>query len=344
MISLQDIHQTLEKDKTLVQTLKGITLNVEQGEIFGIIGRRDAGINRLIRCINLLERPSSGKIMIDSVDLTALSSEALKIARRKIGMIFQHTYLLESRNVFDNIALPLELESHTADSLESTVQGLVNLTDLKGKEYFYPYQLSASEKQRVAIARALANNPKILLCEEAAFGLDPKTKKSILQLLKAINQKFNLTILCITHDLNVIKSLCDRVAIFHQGEIIEQDTVLNFLTHPKTTAARDLIKSAARDDLPANIKTRLSLNPRENTHPLLRLSFVGSSMEDPGLNEVIESFDLSIHIIQAHLEPIEAGHIGIMIAKFIGQTDNIKPAIEALAKKNISLEVLGYVS
>jgi len=344
MISLHDIRQTLEKDKTLVQTLKGITLNVEQGEIFGIIGRRDAGINHLIRCINLLDRPSSGKVMVDSVDLTALSSEALKIARRKIGMIFQHYYLLDSRNVFENIALPLELKTETSDSLESTVQTLIDLTGLKGKEYFYPSQLSAPEKQRVAIARALASDPKILLCEDVTAGLDHKAKNAILQLLKVINQKLNLTILCVTHDMSVIKSLCDRVAVFHQGEIIEQDTLLHFLSHPKTVVARDLIKSAARADLPANIKTRLSLNPTENTHPLLRLSFIGSSLEDPGLSEVIESFDLSIHIIQAHLEPVETGHMGIMIAEFIGQTDNIKPAIEALAKKNISIEVLGYVS
>jgi len=343
MIALQDVHYILKKTNTLVYTLKDITLTIEPGDIVGLVDHQGAG-NLLLRCINLLTRPTSGKVLINEVDLTTLSANELNQARKNIGMIFQNDYLLDTRTVFDNIALPLELSRNSASQRQSTTQSLIELTGLQGKETLYPYQLSASEKQRAAIARALINQPAILLCEEIGFSLEPKAKQAIVTLLKTIQQQFNLTLILATQDMNMVKSLCHRVIVLDQGEIIENNTVIDFLTHPKTELAREFIQTAARRELPSQLKTRLSRHPSDTTNPLLHLAFPGTTMEDPGLSDLATLFNVSIHIIQAHLEKIHERNMGVMIAELIGKTDNIKEIIDALRKKDISVEVLGYVS
>jgi len=344
MISLNGIEKTFKKGNTIVHTLKGITLNIEQGEVFGIIGRMGAGKSALIRCINLLEPPSRGAVIIDSCDLTTLTTEALREARLTIGMIFQHFNLLKSRSVFDNVALPLEFRRIPKEKIEALVRPLLDLTQLVNKADAYPDQLNSEQKQRVAIARALVNKPKILLCEEATASLEPRTKQSILQLLRAINKRLNLTIVLITHELEVIKSICDRVAVLHEGEVVEQGTALELYSHPKSEAAKEFIKTAALLDIPIALRNRLRPLPSENSYPILRISFKGGSKEESFIATVIQQFNLSFNIIQAHLEVIQTNTLGIMIVEIIGDEDEIENAKRYLELKKLHVEVLGYAA
>jgi len=342
MISLNGIEKTVKNGHSVIHALKGITLDIEQGEVFGILGRKGAGKSALIRCINLLDPPSRGAVIIDSCDLTTLSTEALREARRSIGMIFQHFNLLASRTVFENVALPLELSGSPKSIFSATVQSLLALTGLTDKREAYPHQLNSEQKQRVAIARALVNRPKVLLCEEATAALDPSAKQAILQLLKEINEQFNLTILMMTHELDVIKPICDRVAVLHQGEIIEQGTVLELFTRPKTVVAKELIRTTALLDLPATLRHRLQPYPTEHSNPILRISFASFTAEESVIAEVIQHFQVSVNIIQAHLDTIRTESIGIMIAEMVGNSEEVKKAIQFLDNQDLHIEVLGY--
>jgi D-methionine transport system ATP-binding protein len=344
MITLNGIEKIYHTGNTVVHALKGITLNVEQGEIFGIIGRAGAGKSSLIRCINLLEYPDSGAIIVDSCNLTTLSTKEVRQARRNIGMIFQHFNLLVSRTVFDNIALPLELARVPKSQIESTTRSLLTLTGLADKGHVYPTQLNDGQKQRVAIARALANQPKVLLCDEATAALDTTTAHAILQLLKDINARLNLTILLMTHDIEIIKSICNRVAVLHQGEIVEQGTVLEFFNNPKSEVGKELIKTSTSLEIPATLRHRLSPHPTEKSHPVLRISFVGSSTQETLFAYVIEQFGVSINITQAHLETIQNDTVGIIVAEIMGEAEEMEKAIQFLEHKGLHIEVLGYAS
>ncbi len=344
MISLNGIEKIVRKGNIILHALKGITLNIEQGEIFGIIGRAGAGKSALIRCINLLEPPSGGAVLVDSCDLMTLTTEGLRNARRNIGMIFQHFNLLASRSVFDNIALPLELNGTPKDQIESQVRPLLELTQLEDKANAYPHQLNNGQKQRVAIARALINQPKVLLCEEATASLDPKAKQSILKLLSLINQKLNLTIVLITHELEVIKSICNRVAVLHEGEIVEQTTVLDFYSHPTSLVGKEFIKTAARNDLPTALRNRMHPDYRKNSYPIARIAFRNSNSQQPFLAMIIQQYNLSVNIIQANTEIIHNHLIGIMVAEMVGEKEDIESALRFLEHKKLHVEVLGYAS
>ncbi len=342
MITLNAIEKAYKKGNTIVHALKEITLNIEQGEIFGIIGREGAGKSALIRCINLLEPPSRGNVIVDSCDLTILSTEGLRRIRRSIGMIFQHANLMSSRTVFENVALPLELAGTPRDHLEKTVRQMLNLSGLADKSEAYPNELNSLQKQKVAIARALANRPKVLLCEEATASFDAKTKQSLLQLLRDINEQLNLTIVLITHEIEVIKSICNRVAVLHQGEIIEQGTALDFFIRPQSEISKEFIRVATRQDMPIALRNRLRSHPVEHSNPILRISFIHSSHQEPFIADVIQQFNLNINIIQAHLETIQGETVGIMVVEMSGDNEEIKSAIYALENKELQVEVLGY--
>ncbi len=342
MISLKDVERVYKTSNATVHALKGITLNVKQGEIFGIIGRSGAGKSTLIRCINLLERPTRGSVIVDHCNLTTINKEALRHARRNIGMIFQHFNLLNSRTVYQNVALPLELMGLSKKEISSTVHPLLELTGLTEKANEYPYHLSGGQKQRVAIARALVNKPKILLCDEATSSLDPKTTHSILQLLRDINEKLNLTIVLITHEMEVIKSICTEVAVLHQGEIVEQGSVLALFADPKSDIAKEFVKAATRLEMPIALRRRMRPQPTSTTHPVLRISFMGQSAQEPFIAYVIQHYELTVNIIQAHLETIRDEAIGIMIVEVMGSADNIQNAIAFLESKGLHIEVLGH--
>lgn len=342
MITLEGIEKIYRTGNAVVHALKGITLNVEQGEIFGVLGRPGAGKSALIRCINLLEHPNSGAVIVDSCNLTTMSIESLRQARRNIGMIFQHFNLLASRTVYENVALPLEITNASKPHIEAIVRPLLQLTGLIDKMDVNPHHLNNGQKQRVAIARALVTQPKVLLCDEATQGLDSKTAQAILHLLSDVNERLNLTILLITHDIEVIKAICHRVAILHQGEIVEQGKVVDFFTNPKSEAGKEFIKASTRLEIPSVLRRRLRMQPAPNCHPVFRISFVGPTQQESLLAYVIQQFGLSISITQAHLETIRNETIGIMVAEVIGPDEEIEKAIQFLEHKGLNCEVLGY--
>ena len=238
MIKLSNITKVFQQGNRSIQALNNVSLHVPAGQIYGVIGASGAGKSTLIRCVNLLERPTEGSVQVDGQELTALSEKELTRARRQIGMIFQHFNLLASRTVFGNVALPLELDNTPQAEIKRRVTELLDLVGLGDKHDSYPANLSGGQKQRVAIARALASNPKVLLCDEATSALDPATTRSILELLKDINRRLGLTILLITHEMDVVKRICDCVAVISNGQLIEQDTVSEVFSHPKTPLAQ----------------------------------------------------------------------------------------------------------
>lgn len=344
MISIDGLEKVYQSTKHNApsQALKGITLNIAEGEIFGILGRKGSGKSALIRCFNLLERPTRGSIIVDSCNLTALNTEELRQARRNIGMIFQHFNLLSSRTVFENIALPLEINRVPKFQIMEKVTTVLELTGMSSLAKAYPNTLTDIQKQRVAIARALVNKPKVLLCEEATASLDAKGAQAILQLLAYLNERLKLSIVLITHEMEVIKAICHRAAILHQGEIVEEGSVFDLFTNPKTPIAKEYVKMSSRLEMPTALRKRLRASKTENCNSVLRLSFVGKTAQEPLIAYVIQQFSLSINITQAHLETLQEASVGVMIIEVTGEKENIEKAIEFMQHKGLHIEVLGY--
>lgn len=253
MINLKGITKVYGKGSNAATALSGLNLSIEKGEIFGVIGHSGAGKSTLIRCINLLERPTEGEVWVDGVELTSLNQGQLQEQRRKIGMIFQHFNLLSSATVYDNIAFPLRLAGTSRTAIDTKVKDLLALVGLEEHTDKYPSQLSGGQKQRVGIARALASDPDVLLCDEATSALDPQTTDSILKLLLDINKRFHLTIVLITHEMHVIQSICDRVAVIHGGGIVEQGKVTEVFLKPQHEVTRDFIRSETQNEGPLRV-------------------------------------------------------------------------------------------
>ena len=344
MITLQDIEKTYRSSNGIVPALKGINVTVAQGEIFGIIGTSGAGKSTLIRCINMLERPTKGKVIVDGQELTALSELELREQRKKIGMIFQHFNLLSSRTVYQNIAFPLELANCSKQSIDKEVMHLLDLVGLTDKKDQYPAQLSGGQKQRVGIARALANHPKVLLCDEATSALDPQTTKSILALLKNINREFGLTIVLITHEMQVIKEICDTVAVIEGGLIIEQGTVLDVFTKPKANTTKEFISNIINHNLP-DIFADLNLSPTpiEDSNLILRLSFLGHSAEEPVISSMIRRFAIDASILHGNIDHIQTTPFGTLIVELSGEPASLEQALSYLQTRELGIEVIGYV-
>lgn len=278
MIKLTHISKVFQQGSRTITALSDVSLHVPAGQIYGVIGASGAGKSTLIRCANMLERPTSGQVLVDDQDLTTLSEGQLTRARRQIGMIFQHFNLLSSRTVYGNIALPLELDNTSRADIKKRVNELLDLVGLTDKQDAYPANLSGGQKQRVAIARALASNPKVLLCDEATSALDPATTRSILELLKDINRRLGLTILLITHEMDVVKRICDQVAVISEGKLIEKDSVSEVFSHPKTPLAQQFIQSTLHLDIPEDYAKRMSPEPTVDHVPLLKLEFTVSQL------------------------------------------------------------------
>lgn len=351
MITLKDIESLYLRPRKMVHAIKGINSSINKGEIFGILGRKGAGKTTLLKCINLLERPSHGTVIIDSCNLSAMSTEALRKARLKIGMIFQQVNLVESRTVFDNIALPLELTKASKTEIQETVGMLLNLSGLNDYAHAYPESLSQGLKQRVAIARALANKPHVLLCDEITESLDLKSTHALLHFLDKLNQQWGLTIVLMTQDLEVIKSICDRVGILEQGLLVEQNTVSAFFRHPTSNIAKEWIKNAARLSLPTALRRQLRAQPAENTHPILRIMFnnpsnsnaIDQNTPESMLARVTQDYQVKINILQAHLEHFGEDKLGCLIVELKGLASDIQQSLDFLIEQPLQLEVLGYV-
>ena len=344
MIEINRVNKVFYQGEKEINALRDINLTIEQGTIFGVIGSSGAGKSTLIRCVNLLEKPTNGHIIVDGIDLTQLSNQELTLARRKIGMIFQHFNLLSSRTVFDNVALPLELAGSTKADIKTKVNELLQLVGLADKSESYPSNLSGGQKQRVAIARALASDPKVLLCDEATSALDPATTQSILELLKEINRKLNLTILLITHEMDVVKSICAEVAIIGGGELVEKGPVGEIFAHPKTELARDFIRSTLDLSIPEDYRTRLVEQRIDNSYPLVRLEFTGASVDAPLISQVAREFNIDISILSSDMDYAGGVKFGLMLAELFGTEQAAEQAIAFLRDHKVNVEVLGYVA
>ncbi|MGF1715704.1 methionine ABC transporter ATP-binding protein MetN [Photobacterium chitinilyticum] len=344
MIEINRVNKVFYQGEKEINALRDINLTIEQGTIFGVIGSSGAGKSTLIRCVNLLEKPTNGHVIVDGIDLTQLSNQDLTLARRKIGMIFQHFNLLSSRTVFDNIALPLELAGTTKADTKTKVNELLQLVGLVDKSESYPSNLSGGQKQRVAIARALASDPKVLLCDEATSALDPATTQSILELLKEINRKLNLTILLITHEMDVVKSICAEVAIIGDGELVEKGPVGEIFAHPKTELARNFIRSTLDLSIPEDYKARLVDQRVDNSYPLVRLEFTGASVDAPLISQVAREFNIDISILSSDMDYAGGVKFGLMLAELFGTEQAAEQAIAFLRDHKVNVEVLGYVA
>lgn len=346
LINVSKVFTTYKDSKPIQLTaVKPTNLTINQGEIFGIIGSSGAGKSTLIRCVNLLERPTTGQVILDGQDLTTLSNDELIQARRNIGMIFQHFNLLHSRTVFGNVALALELSGTPASVIHDKVISLLELVGLSDKKDVYTSSLSGGQKQRVAIARALACDPKVLLCDEATSALDPATTQSILSLLQKINQQLGITILLITHEMDVVKRICDKVAVIDAGELVEQGSVSDIFSDPQTALAKQFIDSTFHTGLPDEYLATLQSQPTGSHHsPVIRFDFSGKSVDTPLFSQASRQFGVEFNILTSQMDYIKGVKFGFTIAQVIGDAPAIKDATDHLTNHGVTLQVLGYAA
>lgn len=343
MIEIKNISKTFQVKGNVFKALDNVSLTIPVGHIFGVIGVSGAGKSTLIRCVNLLERPDTGQVKIANVDVTALNASELVQERRKIGMIFQHFNLLSSRTVFQNIAFPLELMGMKKADIQARVSELLALVGLTDRSDAYPANLSGGQKQRVAIARALANKPSVLLCDEATSALDPGTTKSILALLKDINQKLNLTILLITHEMEVIKSICTDVAVIHQGRLIESGAVEDIFTAPKTEITKGFIASSLQIDLPIAYQDRVKSTYAAGDACIARLFLANDQHHFTFMATIKQDFNVEVDIISAQVDYVGTVNFGVLFLSLQGSKADIDNAYAFLAQNYSKIDLLGYV-
>lgn len=341
MIELSHVCKDFGNGARQVHAVQDVSFKIEQGEIFGIIGFSGAGKSTLVRCINLLERPTSGSVKIEGKELTTLSKKELRNARKKVGMIFQHFNLMQSRTVFGNVAYPLYGSGLNRQQVAEKVRRLLALVELSDKEKAYPSQLSGGQKQRVAIARALANDPGVLLCDEATSALDPQTTYSILQLLSRLNKEMGLTIVIITHEMAVVKEICDRVVVMEHGKAVEEGDVFSIFSNPKQAVTRDFIRSTSNlhkiEDLIAGNAPVTHLNSGEM---IVRLTYLQKNVSEPLISMASRNFEINFNIIFSDVELIKGVPIGGTVAIINGQQERIKQALKFLEEKNVKVEVI----
>ena len=346
MIELRDVHQTYEGPQGPVEALRGIDLAVPAGEVFGIIGRSGAGKSSLVRTISLLNRPSRGSVHVAGLDLTALKEgAALRAARREIGMIFQHFNLLSSRTVYANVALPLELAGLDRAEIKARVAPLLDLVGLGALADRYPAQISGGQKQRVGIARALAMRPKVLLSDEATSALDPETTRSILGLLEQINREFGLTVVLITHQMQVIKQTAHQVAVLDAGRIVEQGAVLEVFTRPQHETTRslldDIVPQALPDSVLARIRALMRTQPADQGQ-LLRLAFSGDASDQPVLSELVRRFGLDVSIVHGQIDEIQGRPFGSLAVFARGARGQLGAAVAHLRGLGVRVQEVAH--
>ncbi|MGL5544339.1 MAG: methionine ABC transporter ATP-binding protein [Cetobacterium sp.] len=337
MIQLRNIIKTYESKGQSVEALKELSFDFKKGEITGIIGYSGAGKSTLLRCINLLETPCSGEVLIDGVELGSLNPKELREKRKKIGMIFQHFNLMRSRTVAKNIAYPLKGSGLSKAEIDERVNSLLDLVGLKDKKSSYPSQLSGGQKQRVGIARALANNPDIILCDEATSALDPETTVSILKLLKKINRELGVTIVLITHQMEVIKEICDRVIVMEDGFVKEEGDVIDIFSRPKEPITKRFLSSVFNSD---KINDYLNGILVKGDEKIIKLSYVGSNTEEAYISRISRDYGIDSSILFGNIEIIKETPIGNLVVKLKGEEENIQNSLDYLNKNNIYTEVL----
>ncbi|PWA07050.1 methionine ABC transporter ATP-binding protein [Pueribacillus theae] len=332
MIELKNITKVYKRKNTSITALKNVDLKIEKGEIFGVIGYSGAGKSTLIRLVNYLEKPTEGQVIIEGTDLSSYTTNQLREKKKDIGMIFQHFNLLESKTVFDNVALPLVLSKRKKQEINERVNELLSFVGLEDKAKNYPNELSGGQKQRVGIARALASNPSILLCDEATSALDPQTTDSILNLLKKINEEYNITMLIITHEMDVVKQICHKVAVMEKGEIIEQGPVIELFGNPQHPTTKSFVRTVIKNEIPNRVKQAIKTG--EN-HRLLRLDFMNQSTSEPVINEMIESIGVKINILYANTTEIQEALLVTMIVQLEAEALQLDEAVRFLEKNHV---------
>jgi D-methionine transport system ATP-binding protein len=336
VIDIEQVSKHYVVDGAAVPAISDINLRIEQGEIFGIIGASGAGKSTLIRTLNLLERPDSGRILVDGSDITRFSKSELQRYRRQTGMIFQHFNLIGAKTVGDNIRFPLKLSGDFSETeMDLRVDELLELVELSEHRDKYPAQLSGGQKQRVGIARSLANHPKLLLCDEATSALDPQTTQAILRLLRDINQRFGLTIVLITHEMGVIRSICDRVAVLDKGAVVEHGQVTEVLLHPRHALTRAMVRESSHHDESATLGETFGL-----AGPLLRLTFLGAITYQPVLERVATALSVSFNILEGVIGRIKDTPYGQMTVQVIGPEADLARVEAAFGEQSIHCEVL----
>lgn len=348
MIKLDHITQTYKTPEGReFKALDDVSIEIRPGEIFGIIGRSGAGKSTLVRCINLLNRPSEGTVTVDGKNLTELSEDELRESRRSIGMIFQHFNLLSSRTVYDNVALPLELVGTPKNVIREKVEPLLKLVGLTEHAHKYPSQLSGGQKQRVGIARALTNDPKVLLSDEATSALDPETTVATLALLKRINKELGLTIVMITHEMQVVKQICERVVVMNYGKIVEQGKVVDIFMSPQHETTKALIGNVMARDMPASILDRFR-KAREN-HPnsdavyLFRLAFSGNEVTRPVISECSRRFNLDFNILRGTVDDVQGQTLGSLTVLIEAESSVFIEAVNFLRENGVVVEEINDV-
>ena len=340
MVELKGVSKTFKGAVHDVEAVRNVSLNIADKEIIGIIGHSGAGKSTLVRCINLLERPESGSVILDGRELTSMGETELRHERRKIGMIFQHFNLMRSRTVFENIAYPLK-GSMPKEQIARRIEELLELVDMGNKRDAYPSQLSGGQKQRVAIARAMANHPKVLLCDEATSALDPQTTRSILKLLRSLNESLGITIAVITHEMGVVKEICGRVAVMEQGRIMEEGDVYSVFSSPKQNITREFISTTSNlsriYDLINEDSPMVKLNKDEF---LVKLMYVERNVSEPLLSRTSRIYNVEFNILFADVEIIRDAPLGGIIAILSGGREKAEAAISYLKEKNVHIEVI----
>ncbi|KAF6614694.1 MULTISPECIES: methionine ABC transporter ATP-binding protein [Paenibacillus] len=335
MIELRNVSKTYVRKGLSIQALKNINITVDKGDIFGFIGFSGAGKSTLIRLVNRLEKVTTGEVLVEGESLNAYSTSGLRKVRKKIGMIFQHFNLLESKTVFENIAIPMVLLKRNKREIERRVTELLAFTGLSDKANSYPSELSGGQKQRVGIARALASNPSILLCDEATSALDPQTTQSILDLLRKINKEYKITILIITHEMSVIQRICNKVAVMEKGEIIEQGNVLEVFGQPKHPTTQSFVRTVIHDQVPDSV---LQTFEQQESQRIYKLEFIGQAASDPVVHELIRKHDIHVNILFANMTEIQETTIGYMTLQLRGEQHAVQQAVDFIKSKGVHIQ------
>ena len=333
MIEFKDVSKTFTTSQGMVHALDHVNLSVEKGDIFGVIGFSGAGKSTLLRIVNALEVPTEGHVEILGKNVDELNHGELRLARKNIGMIFQQFNLLESKTVYENVDVPLKLNKIEKVARDQIVKTLLKFVSLEDKAEVYPAQLSGGQKQRVGIARALATNPSILLCDEATSALDPETTEQILQLLRKINQQLHITILFVTHQIQVIQQLCNKVAVMEHGRVVESGSVLEVFSNPKEEITKRFVRTVIPDTIPVSIQEKLKQDKRP--YKLLKLRFLGNQASEGVISELNEKFGLRTDIVFANVCELQQTALGLFILQALDEGDKVRQAEQYLTEQGI---------
>ena len=341
MIKLRDIDVVFHDEDRVVTAVKDVNLDVEKGEIYGIVGYSGAGKSTLVRTINLLQRPTTGTVLVNGQELMGLNARELRQARKKIGMIFQHFNLMNARTAAGNVAYPLRKSGLTKLQIDQKVTELLDLVGLSDKKNAYPSQLSGGQKQRVAIARSLANDPEILLCDESTSSLDPKTTLSILELLKDLNKKLSLTVVIITHEMQVVKEICNKVAVMENGQVVENNELISIFSAPKNPLTKELIQTATHVDRTLKkLEKHPALLKITEKDVLASITYVGDSTSEPLIASLYAKFGVTTNILYGNVEVLQGQPVGNLVVIFSGETAHREKAISYLEFHDVKVDFI----